>query len=103
MVRPRRVLAASLAQRVTLCPRRFAPGASGHDFALKVMNKQFIIREGKVAAIKAEREILDRLQHPGIVELHFTFQVAALSRSTRFRHTDAIEHIALSLQSSSQP
>lgn len=45
------------------------------EFALKVMNKQFIIREGKVDAIKGEREVLDKLQHPGIVELHFTFQV----------------------------
>lgn len=44
------------------------------------MHKQFIIREGKVDAIKAEREILDRLQHPGIVQLFFTFQVPSSCR-----------------------
>ena len=46
-------------------------------FALKVMSKQFIVREGKVESVQAERRILDRLLHPGVVRLLFTFQAAA--------------------------
>lgn len=47
---------------------------TGEDFALKVMDKRHIIREGKIEYVKLERLILDELDHPGIIRLHFTFQ-----------------------------
>lgn len=47
---------------------------SGEDFAVKVMDKRHIIRESKVQYVKLEKNILNQLDHPGIVKLHFTFQ-----------------------------
>lgn len=47
---------------------------SGEVFALKIMNKRHIIREKKVKFVKMERMILDQLEYPGVVKLHFTFQ-----------------------------
>ncbi|CAI5460512.1 unnamed protein product [Closterium sp. Yama58-4] len=46
----------------------------GSECALKIMDKRHIVKERKVAYIKMERLILDRLRHPGIVRLLFTFQ-----------------------------
>lgn len=42
--------------------------------ALKIMSKQLLAREKKIAAAKRERNILDRMNHPGITSLLFTFQ-----------------------------
>jgi len=47
---------------------------SGEVYALKIMNKRHIIRENKVKWVKMERMILDQLDFPGVVKLHFTFQ-----------------------------
>jgi serine/threonine protein kinase len=44
------------------------------SYALKVINKARIVREKKVEYIKNERNLIDRLEHPGIVQLFFTFQ-----------------------------
>ncbi|GJP33721.1 hypothetical protein CLOM_g18241 [Closterium sp. NIES-68] len=46
----------------------------GTECALKIMDKRHIVKEKKVAYVKMERMILDRLRHPGIVRLLFTFQ-----------------------------
>ncbi|XP_076888313.1 3-phosphoinositide-dependent protein kinase 1-like [Bidens hawaiensis] len=43
-------------------------------YALKIMDKKFITKENKTAYVKLERIVLDQLDHPGIVQLHFTFQ-----------------------------
>ncbi|KAE8682034.1 3-phosphoinositide-dependent protein kinase 1 [Hibiscus syriacus] len=43
-------------------------------YALKIMDKKFITKENKTAYVKLERVVLDQLDHPGIVQLHFTFQ-----------------------------
>ncbi|GAQ81900.1 3-phosphoinositide-dependent protein kinase [Klebsormidium nitens] len=48
--------------------------ATGQEYALKVMDKGHIIRERKILQTKRERNILDRLGHPGVVRLCFTFQ-----------------------------
>ena len=42
--------------------------------SLKAMLKSWIMRERKEAAVMAERAIMDRLEHPGVVRLCFTFQ-----------------------------
>ncbi|KAD2804757.1 hypothetical protein R6Q59_029826 [Mikania micrantha] len=47
---------------------------TGKVYALKIMDKKFITKENKTAYVKLERIVLDQLTHPGIVQLHFTFQ-----------------------------
>jgi 3-phosphoinositide dependent protein kinase-1 len=50
--------------------------ATGQQYALKVVDKAYVVRHGAVEALRRERAILDRLTHPGVVRLHFTFQDA---------------------------
>uniref|UniRef100_A0A7N0UXP0 non-specific serine/threonine protein kinase n=1 Tax=Kalanchoe fedtschenkoi TaxID=63787 RepID=A0A7N0UXP0_KALFE len=47
---------------------------TGGIYALKIMDKKFIMKENKIAYVKMERIVLDQLNHPGIVQLFFTFQ-----------------------------
>ncbi|XP_019440989.1 PREDICTED: 3-phosphoinositide-dependent protein kinase 2-like isoform X2 [Lupinus angustifolius] len=47
---------------------------TGAVYALKIMDKKFITKENKTAYVKLERIVLDQLDHPGIVQLYFTFQ-----------------------------
>lgn len=50
-----------------------------HDsntYAIKVLSKKHIVKEGKIKYVNIEKSTLRRLgqQHPGIVQLYFTFQ-----------------------------
>ncbi|XP_020681167.1 3-phosphoinositide-dependent protein kinase 2 [Dendrobium catenatum] len=47
---------------------------TGNVYALKIMDKDFITKQHKVSHVKQERIVLDQLNHPGIVQLLFTFQ-----------------------------
>ncbi|KNA05015.1 hypothetical protein SOVF_194340 [Spinacia oleracea] len=47
---------------------------TGVIYALKIMDKKFITKENKTSYVKLERIVLDQLDHPGIVQLFFTFQ-----------------------------
>ncbi|KAE8713875.1 3-phosphoinositide-dependent protein kinase 1 [Hibiscus syriacus] len=47
---------------------------TGMVYALKIMDKKFITKENKTAYVKLERIVIDQLDHPGIVQQHFTFQ-----------------------------
>lgn len=47
---------------------------TGMVYALKIMDKKFITKESKTAYVKLEHIVLDQLDHPGIVQLFFTFQ-----------------------------
>ncbi|XP_054786661.1 3-phosphoinositide-dependent protein kinase 2-like [Prosopis cineraria] len=47
---------------------------TGSVYALKIMDKKFITKENKTTYVKLERLVLDKLDHPGIVRLFFTFQ-----------------------------
>ncbi|KAL4437322.1 hypothetical protein ABPG75_004461 [Micractinium tetrahymenae] len=49
---------------------------TGHEYALKVVDKQYILRHKVVEYIKKERQLLDQLSYEGIARLHFTFQDA---------------------------
>ena len=50
----------------------------GQAFALKVMNKAFLVRNNKAEGARRERELLERLGgRPGVVGLHFAFQDAS--------------------------
>lgn len=45
-------------------------------FAIKVLSKRHIVKEGKIKYVNIEKTTLHRLghQHPGIVQLYYTFQ-----------------------------
>ena len=47
---------------------------TNEQFAVKVMEKNFIKREKKVSFVMQEKNILSRLSHRNIVKLYFTFQ-----------------------------
>ena len=51
--------------------------ATGRVYALKVVDKHLVLRHKQANNIRTERALLDRLAHPGIVRLRFTFQDAA--------------------------
>ncbi|XP_065180547.1 putative 3-phosphoinositide-dependent protein kinase 2 [Sycon ciliatum] len=48
--------------------------ATGKEVAVKIVDKQKIIREKKVQFVTGERDILSKLKHPFVVQLHCTFQ-----------------------------
>lgn len=47
---------------------------TGKIYAMKVLRKEAIIARKQVAHTKAEKSILQRIQHPFIVQLHYAFQ-----------------------------
>ena len=47
------------------------------EYALKVVDKQLVLRHKVVERVRAERDILDRCAYAGIVRLKFTFQDTA--------------------------
>ena len=49
---------------------------TGQLYAVKVMSKQFLLSEEKVAQTNTERRILAMVSHPFIVKMHFAFQSA---------------------------
>lgn len=54
--------------------RKATRKADGSQVALKMMRKKHIVKEKKQEQVKNERDILDRMEHPGIAKLHYTFQ-----------------------------
>src|SRR5947208_3437968 len=46
----------------------------GKIYAMKVLRKEAIIARKQVTHTKAEKSILQKIQHPFIVQLHFAFQ-----------------------------
>jgi len=46
----------------------------GKIYAMKVLRKEAIIARKQVAHTKAEKSILQKIQHPFIVKLHYAFQ-----------------------------
>ncbi len=47
---------------------------SGLLFAMKVMQKSFVMNDGKFKQVMCERNIMESLTHPFIVKLHWAFQ-----------------------------
>lgn len=43
-------------------------------YALKVMEKQFLLKEGKISIVQVEREVLSKLAHFNMVRLFWSFQ-----------------------------
>ena len=56
--------------RVILCRKK----DTGILYAVKIMKKSKIIREKKTKPIMSERRVLEKLDHPFIVKLHWAFQ-----------------------------
>ncbi len=48
-------------------------------YAMKVLKKKHLKEEGQVAHSRAERNVLEHVQHPFIVALKASFQVRVLS------------------------
>jgi serine/threonine protein kinase len=48
--------------------------ANGDQFALKKLEKAFVLKHGKAYAVHRERDVLTKLTHPNIVRLDGTFQ-----------------------------
>ena len=46
---------------------------TGRLYAMKILKKSKIIREKKVKPILSERAVLEKLDHPFIVKLHWAF------------------------------
>ena len=46
---------------------------TGRLYAMKILKKSKIIREKKLKPIISERKIMERLDHPFIVKLHWAF------------------------------
>lgn len=55
--------------RVILCRKK----DTGRLYAMKILKKSKIIREKKIKPILSERTILERLDHPFIIKLHWAF------------------------------
>lgn len=46
---------------------------NNQEYALKVMEKQFILKHKKTKEVQMERKVLSEVNHPNIVKLHFSF------------------------------
>ena len=47
---------------------------TGNLYAIKTMNKDFVLGENKTEQIMTEKQILSRISHPFIVNMHWAFQ-----------------------------
>eukprot|EP00357_Protocruzia_adherens_P028056 CAMPEP_0114974802 /NCGR_PEP_ID=MMETSP0216-20121206/1730_1 /TAXON_ID=223996 /ORGANISM="Protocruzia adherens, Strain Boccale" /LENGTH=349 /DNA_ID=CAMNT_0002335481 /DNA_START=437 /DNA_END=1486 /DNA_ORIENTATION=+ len=48
--------------------------STGKPYAMKVMKKDYLMRKKMVSKTKDERQIMEIIHHPNIVNLHFAFQ-----------------------------
>lgn len=48
--------------------------STGRRFAVKILSKAHIIKEKKIKYVQIEKDVLNRLSHPFIIKLYYTFQ-----------------------------
>jgi 3-phosphoinositide dependent protein kinase-1 len=48
--------------------------SNGREYAIKILDKKHIIKEKKVKYVNIEKNTLNKMNHPGIVRLYYTFQ-----------------------------
>jgi len=65
-------------------------------FAMKVLSKEQVIKRKDVEHTKTERNVLRRIRHPFVVQLHFAFQTGALRTKLPCPHNVAT-HVAVHL------
>ena len=58
--------------RVFVCKLK----SSGERYAVKVMEKKFIVKEKKMHVVTMERKVLSMVNHPNIMRLYFSFHDA---------------------------
>lgn len=51
--------------------------ATKEEFAIKILDKNHILREKKTKYVHVEKTVLARLHHPLLIRLHSTFQDAS--------------------------
>lgn len=51
--------------------------SSGREFAIKVLDKRHIVKEKKTKYVTVEKDVLNKLSHPFVVRLYYTFQDTA--------------------------
>lgn len=57
---------------------------TGKEYAIKIMDKMLMVRQGKKKYVITERDILSKCNHPNIVKLSYTFQSeTSLRKQTR--------------------
>jgi serine/threonine protein kinase len=52
---------------------------------MKVMEKSFVAEDGKFRQVMCERNIMESLNHPFIVKLHWAFQSVRIKTLNYFR------------------
>uniref|UniRef100_A0A673XR61 3-phosphoinositide-dependent protein kinase 1 n=1 Tax=Salmo trutta TaxID=8032 RepID=A0A673XR61_SALTR len=48
--------------------------ATAKEYAIKILEKRYIMKENKAQYVKRERDVMSNLDHPFFVKLYFTFQ-----------------------------
>ena len=56
---------------------------TGRLYAMKILNKNKIMREKKLKPILSERKVLEKINHPFLIKLHWAFQSVTPFRSSR--------------------
>ncbi|KAF8399369.1 hypothetical protein HHK36_015234 [Tetracentron sinense] len=69
-----RVIGQGAFGKVFLVRKKDNSGGDDGIFAMKVMRKETIIKKNHVDYMKAERDILTKVEHPYIVQLRYSFQ-----------------------------
>ena len=49
--------------------------STGKIYAMKILSKSTVVQRKQVTHTKAENSILQQIQHPFIIKLHYAFQV----------------------------
>jgi len=64
--------------KVMLC-RKKDEGPEGELYAMKTLRKQALVKRNQLEHTATERNILQNIQHPFLVNMRFAFQVTFLS------------------------
>lgn len=64
---------------------------TGREFAVKILDKKQIIKDRKIKYVNVEKDVLERVNHPNIVHLYYTFQdVSSLCTTNSFSYSQQI-------------
>lgn len=47
---------------------------TGKKYAIKILDKRYVIKHKKTKYVQTEKEIMNMLDHPNVVKLYYTFQ-----------------------------
>lgn len=76
---------------------------TGKEYAIKIMDKMLMVRQGKKKYVITERDILSKCNHPNIVKLSYTFQSeTSLRKQLRFLYTYFPKYKTFEIHTSTQ-